>query len=140
MFGVPTGGQVVLNAHTVADTGFGANARAAISFRSDGLLRGERDNAPGNVDYNGEWWSLEPETGIGSSYEGRHLSTGKTGTYSNEAAAADTWITFNLIREWDVVQTTTGTKFCTATFEVGADGAESADDSAVITVTANKDV
>ena len=138
-FGVPAAvgpGNVVLNAHFFNSDGFSGTITSGVEFQNDGELY-EIDSEFGNVQQNGEWWSNEPQTSIGSSYEARHLSSGKTGTYTVEAAAANVWITLNINRQWNVQRSASGTKSCTAVFEVGLDGVESALDSAIITVAAN---
>lgn len=135
---VPSG-IVGLSAHTVTDQRFDAGtAEVQWQFLSNGQLWINRV-VGSNSQPNNEWWSLEPDTGVGVDYETRHLSAGKIGTFSSEAAAADAWITIGSTRNWAVTRTSTGTKSCTATFEVGDDGAESADDSAVFIATASVD-
>ena len=128
--------SVVLNAHFFNSDGFSGTITSGVEFQNDGELY-EIDSEFGNVQQNGEWWSNEPQASIGNSYEARHLSSGKTGTYSSEAAAANVWITLTSNRQWNVQRSASGTKSCTATFEVGLDGVESALDSAIITVAAN---
>lgn len=130
-------GNVSINAHNIVDQKFSSGQTdAKIEWQTDGQLWFFRQ-VGSDGEYNGEWWTNEPETSIGSSYECRHISTGKIGTYnSGEAAVANTWITISAARQWGVQRNVNGSKSCTATFEVGDDGAESADDSAVITVTA----
>lgn len=125
-------GQVVLTNHTDQDFVLDpANALAGFTFAVDGTL--ERIDDP---DISGEWWSDEPETGIGSSHEVRALSAGKVGTWSASAAADDVWITISLGRTWSVSQTVVGIKTTSATFEAGLDGVETALDSAVLTAVA----
>ena len=141
-FGVPSApsaGSVLLSAHFFSASGLSGTVISGIEFQNDGELY-EIDSEFGNVQQNGEWWTAEPQTSIGSSYEARHLSSGKTGTYSFEAAAANVWITLNVNRQWNVERSTSGAKNCTAMFEVGLDGVESALDSAIVNVTANVDL
>jgi len=129
-------GNVSITAHSLTDQRFSAGTSdARIQWQNDGQLWAFRV-VGSDFEYNGEWWTNEPETSIGNSYECRHISTGKTGTFSVEAAVANTWITITSGREWGVTRSVNGSKSCTATFEVGDDGAESADDSAVFTTTA----
>jgi hypothetical protein len=130
-------GNVVLNAHTGAgqfeDTTPSGTAGCAASFETDGTLW-ERNDIEIDVEQSGEWWDNEPVTGVGDFYEVRALSTGKTGTWSSQAASDDTWITITSTRQWKVTKgSPNGSKTTTATFEVGPDGVESADDSAAIT-------
>lgn len=128
-------GFVVVNTHSFSATTNGP-CTSGVRFDQNGEMY-EIDSVTGNVQQNGEWWSDEPETDIGDDYEVRALSAGKTGTWSNAAAADDVWITMNVAqRLWDVDAPTDTNKLCTATFEVGPDGVESADDSAAITCNA----
>ncbi|MEE8598180.1 MAG: hypothetical protein V3S69_01425 [Dehalococcoidales bacterium] len=132
-------GNVQIGAHSITDQRFSAGtARSDYQFQNDGELWSNREVA-GNTQLNLEWWSDEPEASVGNDYECRHISSGKTGTYTTESAVANTWITITGNRTWGVTRSTQGTKACTATFEIGDDGAESADDSAVFTCTATVD-
>ena len=132
----PTG-NVAISTHSVSDLDPGASATSGFQFRTNGELY-EQDGAGFPVQFAGEWWSEEPDTGIGGSYEVRHLASGKTGTYNHlESATADTWITISSSRTWAVRNSSGGTSTTAATFELGDDGAESADDSATLTATAN---
>jgi hypothetical protein len=133
----PPAGNVVLNAHTGAgqfeDPGAPVTTGCAASFENDGQLW-ERLDVAVDQEQAGEWFDNEPISGVGDFYEVRSLSTGKTGTWSSQAASDDTWITITSTRQWKVIKAApNGSKTCTATFEVGPDGVESADDSAVIT-------
>jgi len=133
-------GNVSITAHSLLDSRFDAGTcDARIQWQTDGQLWAFRQ-VGSDFEYDAEWWTTEPETSIGDGYECRHISSGKTGTYNvAEAAVADTWITITSAREWGVQRVITGTKSCTATFEVGVDAAESADDSAVFTTSATVD-
>jgi hypothetical protein len=133
-------GNVTISAHTLADNKFSAGTvDARIEWQTDGQLWAFRQQQS-DFEYDGEWWSNEPETSIGDDYECRHLSSGKTGAYNaTESAVADTWITITAARVWGVTRSITGTTSCEATFEVGDDGAESADDSAIFTMSATID-
>lgn len=131
------GGSVVLTGHTLSDNDLSGTARAYWSFETDGTLWGYR-NVFSDVEYSGEWWSLEPTAGIGSSYAVRHLSSGKSGTFNYiEAAVADTWATVSANRQWGVERTTTGSTTCTATFEAGPAASGPADDSAILFASAS---
>lgn len=138
-FGVPSAGasgSVNIGPHTVSDSRFTAGTSdARISWERDGELWGIR-LIGSDVQYNTEWWTDEPDGTIGDSYECRHISTGKSGTYSVEAAVANTWVTISTTRQWGVTRSANGSKSCTATFECGLDGVESALDTALITTIA----
>lgn len=138
--GVPAGGSVVLTAHSKTSTRFtSGSTTASMEFENDGELWGRVTDSGGDTQYAGEWWSDEPEASIGSSYEVRNLSSGKTGTFTTQAGADDVWVTISSTRIWTVTRSANGSKSCTATFEVGPDGVESADDSAALTITAVMD-
>ena len=47
----------------------------------------------------GEWWSDEPDTGIGSSYDVRQASL-TSGSWSFQAATVTTWIAMSSERVW----------------------------------------
>ncbi len=127
---------VFIQAHNITDQRFSAGtARSDFGFQLNGELWSRRQ-VGSDTQFAQEWWSDEPETNIGNSYEARHLSAGKIGTFTTSAAVANTWITMTTTRTWGVTRTSSGNKSCTATFELGDDGAESADDSAVLTCTA----
>ncbi len=127
----PPVGFVVVNTHNFTATTNGP-CTSGVRFDNNGEMY-EIDSVSGNVQQDGEWWSEEPETSIGNSYEVRALSAGKVGTWSSSAAADNVWITMDgAQRIWDVDAPTDTNKLASATFEVGPDGVESADDSAAI--------
>lgn len=129
-------GQVVMSGtKLIVDQRFTAGtADARISFENDGELKGVKLNGT-DLDYTGEWWSLEPESGIGSSYAARYLSGG-SGVWDTSAAAVNNWITISTTRQWGVTRTATGSESANATFEVGPTPSGPADDSAGVTCTA----
>ena len=141
----PAGSTAVLNAGAVVFTGpklivdtefspVSPVADARISFENDGELKGVRLNQT-DINYTGEWWSAEPEIGIGSSYAARYISGG-SGTWDTSAAAVNNWITISTTRQWGVTRTATGSESANATFEVGPQPSGPADDSAAVTCTA----
>lgn len=118
----------------------GSIAYCGVRFGSDGTIDIKGDTV---LVYNqhvaGEWWSNEPQPSIGSSYDVRALSTGKTGTWSVSAAADDTWIQISSDREWWVVvaaKLSPANKRCKATFEIRKTGTGSALDSCFFDLTA----
>jgi len=127
-------GFVVVNAHVFTAIVNGP-VTSGVRFEQDGELH-KIDSAAGDVQQDGEWWSDEPEPSIGDNFAARHLSAGKIGTYSNEAASANTWITITASRIWDVDSPLDDTKSCDATFEVGPQPSGPADDSGFIELTA----
>ena len=129
-------GQVVMSGtKLIVDQRFTAGtADARISFENDGELKGVKLNGT-DLDYTGEWWSAEPEIGIGSSYAARYLSGG-SGVWDTSAAGANSWITISGTRQWGVTRTNTGSESANATFEVGPTPSGPADDSAPVTCTA----
>ena len=133
------GGFVVLTAHSINDFAVSGTATAQIDFENDGELWGRRAILS-DLQYTGEWWSDEPEASIGDSYAARHRSSGKIGTYSFEAAAAENWITITGTRSWGVSKSApTGFKSCDATFECGPQPSGPADDTAFIELEADFD-
>ena len=126
-----TGGAVVVNTRFFAFNNVSGEHSDRVRFKTDGETTEVEDTTEiGGA--GGEWWSAEPVTGIGSSHEVRALAAGKVGTWTTSAAADDTWITMNANREWLVTATGPTPKTTSATFEVGKDGVESAEDSATI--------
>lgn len=132
LLGQPGGGQVVLSARTDSEFVISpSTATAGFNFRSTGVLG---RIAQSNI--NGEWWNQSPQTGIGSLYDVRALSSGKVGTWDVSAAADNTWIQIGSTRTWSITQSGIGTRTTSATFEVGPTGAATADDSATLTASA----
>lgn len=133
--GVVSGGgggdSVVVNVHFFANAQASGTHTSAVRLKTNGELTGVTDGAE-DGGAGGEWWSAEPVASIGDSYEVRALSSGKTGTWSTAAAADDIWVTMTANREWEVSATNPTGKTTSAVFEVGPDGVESADDSALI--------
>ena len=143
----PAGTAAVLNAGSVvltgtkliSDTRFAlpGTADARIEFQSDGELFGVKLNGT-NIDYTGEWWSAEPEIGIGSSYAARYISGG-SGVWDTSAASVNAWVTISITRQWGVTRTSNGSESANATFEVGPTPSGPADDSAPVTCIATID-
>ncbi len=137
----PAGGAVVMTDGTWTKTLAGQNTNAGVTFQPDG---GTDELGPLIDDRTahqaGEWWSDEPEADIGSSYDVRALSVGKTGTWSSAAAADDTWIQISAERIWRNVvagKASPTSKQTIATFEIRDTGSGGALDSAVYNVTAS---
>jgi len=133
------GAIVVMTNNTLSETSGSGTTYCGIRWNSDGSC--DR-RGPGSTAYSqthvGEWWSAEPDTGIGAGYQVRALSAGKTGTWSTAAASDNAWISITSDRLWGVQFSSKfgGSKTCSATFEIGVLAAGSADDSAVISCTA----
>jgi len=98
---------------SVLSTLFGATSTSGFRFNVDGSIS---ENSNGAYSLWGYWHTQK--TGIGNSYQVRALSSGKSGTWSNAAAADDTWVTISAGREWNVQQASPGTKVTSATFEI----------------------
>jgi len=139
MLAAPTGGNVVLTNHTFASTDTSNLVTSRAVFQSDGTLVHRDDGVDADVQA-GEWADNEPST-IGANFEVRYTSVSKTGTaYNNPAEAADIWITIDAERTWGhriVAKSSPASHSSSAIFELGADGAESADDSATLTISAD---
>ena len=136
-FALLNAGAVVLSGpKLISDSRFSlpGTADARISFENDGELKGVRLNQT-DINYTGEWWSAEPEIGIGSSYAARYISGG-SGTWDVFAQSVNNWSTISVTRQWGVIRTATGSESANATFEVGPQPSGPADDSAAVTCTA----
>lgn len=131
------GGFITISGEVVSVTGPAGSIVAGIRFNTDGSIDKRENSVYTQVDP-GEYWSNEPETGIGSNYDVRALSAGKTGTWSQAAEIDDTWIQISANREWVVLRFTAGTKQCIATFEMRNTGSGSALDDAVYDCTATR--
>lgn len=137
------GGSVVITGEAIQ---FGAPfaggaIRAGIRWNNDGNID---EQGPGAVNFTqidaGEWWSNEPDTGIGASYDVRFLSTGKVGTWTISGAADDAWTIISGAPTWNVLVTakaSPSTKTCSGTFEIRTTGSGSALDSASYSCTAD---
>lgn len=130
-------GQVVITNKSYTDFGINETVSCDAQFQTDGEFWIQRLRNT-DVQINGEWWSEEPETGIGSSYDVR--TNGITGTYDIAAASNTVWVQMNLTRTWGVdagpgfdVSTAVGT------FEIRNTGSGGALDTANITTTASSE-
>jgi len=131
-------GNVFLTNHGVTHTNGGGIARSGVEFTTDGGL--DESEALVNVGLitSGEWHTNEPSA-TGSNYEVRARALGKVGSWAVSAAADDTWIQISTDRGWSnvrVAKSSPGTTTTSATFELGDNGASSADDSATLTCNA----
>lgn len=141
-FGVQTGaapsGSVALTNHTLSSVDLGNLVTSRAAFLTTGVFSHTDDGVPTAV-ASGEWHSDEPST-TGANYEVRYTSASKTGSsYTNPAAAGDTWIRIDLDRSWGhriVAKSSPSAIGSGADFELGDYLASSADDSGNITITA----
>ena len=130
------GGRVVLTPQLFEHFAVLATNQCGVLFKTDGEMA-KTENLADVGGPGGEWFSTEPQAGIGSSHEVRSLSVGRIGTWDAFAAADDVWVTINANRHWWVESTFPTNKTTTSIFEVGRDGVESAIDSAAISCTVN---
>ncbi len=129
------GDRVVLNDGGDADfCVITCTALAGFRFTNGGSLLYIDDADP-----TGEWWSAGFTPSIGDSYEVRATNTLGDG-WDTAAAVDDTWITMTAQREWSVTTSINEVTSANAVFEVGPDGVEVADDSALLTATAEATV
>lgn len=105
----------------VSNIVIGSSCTSGFRFNTDGTID---ENENGIYTQVGLWHTEKP--GIGSSYQVRALSSGKSGTWTASAAADDTWITISAGREWSVTQGSPGVKTTSATFEFRPVGGSSA--------------
>ena len=137
--GGAAGGSVVITNIGLYETNPGFNTWNGIRWNDDGSID---ERGYGTGDYAqvhlGEWWSDEPETDIGDSYDVRALSGG-SGSWNGAAASDNTWIQIGIPREWfvqvlgkfspDIIS-------ASRTWEIRDTGSGSALDDAVISCTA----
>lgn len=126
-------GSVVLTNHSVIDEDT-TLARSQFIFQTDGVLDGVRLNAADST-YPGEWWSEEPETGIGNNYAVRWLSSGSFGALTSGSSAGDSWVTISAARTYTLeraVAQGVGTDIFQATFECGPEPSGPADDTSLL--------
>lgn len=98
---IAAGGSVVLSPTiSVYHLNSGLLCAAGVAFQSDGSID---DVGPDGLDRTpinpGEWWSDEPDVGIGASYDIRCVSL-SLGTWSIQAATVGTWIDISAERLW----------------------------------------
>jgi len=130
LYKVTASGVLIVNtgyASSWSDAGGGV--RSGVDFHQDGYVE---DVGPGLTDRTkvipGEYWSLEPDTNIGTLFELRCASI-NSGVWTNQAASVGSWVTLDVGREWNVVSVMAhpSVEDCNGDFEFGDDGAESAD-------------
>lgn len=132
--GADTGGSVVITNHTIIDQDFTNAVQPTMHWQSDGTFSG----SPGGPLQSGEWHDGEPST-TGANWEVRWTTPSTGDTYFQPAASINIWITIDVNRTWALNITAKASpdfKTHSSVFELGADGAESADDSATIILTA----
>lgn len=107
----------VAASHTVS----GAITSAGIVFQTDGGLD---EVGPGAADFtahnSGEYWSAEPASGIGASYDVRCASI-SSGSWDFAAAATGTWVNMGTQRLWRIQVTameSPASQSITASFEI----------------------
>lgn len=129
-------GFVQLTNHTVTDTSTTAS-NCNMRVRSDGHLEVQRAEAA-NIVYSDEWWSAAPETGVGSDYSVRQLSTGASGTWDFQPLANDVWGSLASNQLWILQRVSgdgVGSEQVVRTIEVGPQPSGPADDSCVMDLT-----
>ena len=127
------GGMVVMNGGASDHFDSGVLVHSGVSFAVDGEAF---DLGPGigtlNIFTSGEWWSDEPDTGIGSSYDVRQASL-TSGSWSLQAATVTTWIAMSTNRVWRCTVTAMASPALNqaqGVFEIRTTGSGSALDSA----------
>lgn len=96
---------------------------SGVRFNTDGSLDERAQGVYVTTVHPREWWSTEPQSGIGSSYEIRCASL-SSGTWTSEAASVGTWTALSSAREWR--NTSATTKQTVGTFEIGRVGTSTA--------------
>ena len=130
----PSGGMVVINGGASSYYDPGNLVHSGVAFNVDGECY---DVGPGvlirTIFTSGEWWSDEPDTGIGSSYDVRCASIVGGTTWSFQAATVGTWIQMSSERVWRCTVTamaSPSTRSCTGSFEIRNTGSGTALDTA----------
>lgn len=131
IFASAAGGSVVITNEGISYTNFGNLVAAGIAFQLDGSLD---DIGPGFLDrtqiHSGEWWTLEPEAGIGNSYDVRNTNANP---FDVAAAAQNVWIQISEERQWRIQVTaheSPATQSATMSAEIRDTGSGSALDTA----------
>ena len=125
-------GSVVLTGETnIKFDGAGGTVNSGFVFNSDGSIDelGILISTLVQVDP-GEWWSNEPDVGIGSSYDIRATASGG---WDVAAAANNTWIDLSADRTWRVIvllKNSPDISSASDTFEISLTGNATAIDSA----------
>lgn len=122
-------GSVVITNHTLRHESTGNAVQPTMNWRSDGTFASR-----GVPVQSGEWHDGEPLT-TGADWEVRQVNPSFGDTYFQPAASINIWITIDVERTWALNITAKAApdfKTHTSDFELGVDGAESADDSATI--------
>ena len=109
---------------------------SGVRFESDGAVD-HSDSVNGNSQ-EGTWWTGAPDSGVGSDYEVRGLSAGKSGAWDSAAAADDTWVDLSTARLWSVSRSSNGLDLVTQTFEIRRVGTTAPVISRSFTVTAER--
>ncbi len=116
------GGSVILTGETGFQSDPGNICHNGFRFQDDGSIDEIGPSLATLVQIDpGEWWSSEPDIGIGANYEIRALSAGKTGTWDVSGAADDVWVLLSASPTWRVFVTgasSPNNKSASATFEI----------------------
>jgi len=119
------GGFVSLDGEIMAASNPGGVANSGPIFNTDGSID---EVGPALTDLvqrdPGTWWSDEPETAIGSSYDVRCQSL-NVGTWSFQAATVGTYIQMSVDRRWTtrvIAMEAPAQKLCNANFQISLTG------------------
>src|SRR5690554_1310640 len=96
-----SGGQVQQSNVSAASSVPSGPSAASVTFRSDGQATSS-GNVASSHPISGEWWSQEPQTGIGAQYEIRCVSA--DGSFTGQAAPIGTWVDMSSNRLWSVTR------------------------------------
>ena len=132
--GGPSGPIVQLSANGVDMFNDGGAVYGGWKFTSNGTLQKHGPFSSSYTDVNGEWWSDEPDTGVGSNYQAGY--TGLTGdNWTLSASAEDTFANISIDLLWRISVSSLfspTTRSNSATFRVRELGGDILD-SAVLT-------
>jgi hypothetical protein len=132
-------GEVVINGGVSSHDELGVECHSGITFGPNGQCYDLGPNlGDRTIITSGEWWSGEPDTGIGANYDVRYTSLSGT-AWDFQEASINTWVNCSTEAKYRTVVTimNPGTKSTTATFEISETTLASALDSASYTATCN---
>ncbi len=134
-----SGGRVVFTNMTWSKTTVGGATQAGIAWQPDGSVDQTGPIGSERTDtHPGEWWTKEPQAGIGSTYQIRSL-TESVGNWTFAAAADNVWIDLSIERVWfrrRIAKAGPGSDVVTSVFEIRHIVSLITQDTATVSLTA----
>lgn len=109
---------VTVSGESVTGLKLSGTATAGIRVNADGTIDKNQNGIYSQIDAATDW--IIPNGSASSLYEVRVTSV--TGSFSNAAAAPNTWINLGSNREWNVIQVGEGSSTASFTLEIRYDG------------------